>query len=288
MNLKVLKQDFVRDLGRVYSPQEAESIFFLVVEQLTGWSRTTVLLGQDAEMADTQQASFETVKRDLLAGKPVQYILGTADFYGMTFKVNSEVLIPRPETEELVHWILDYTKAQPVKTLLDIGTGSGCIAIALKKHLLLTEVSALDISTGAVATAKANAALNGVAIHFLQEDILGFSSADRFDVIVSNPPYIKEVEKLTMHAHVLLHEPHTALFVADDNPLVFYKAIADFAALQLVPGGALFLEINEALGRETMEMLKGKGFEALELRQDMQGKDRMIYCRRASSVGETG
>ncbi|HEY0177791.1 MAG TPA: HemK/PrmC family methyltransferase, partial [Pedobacter sp.] len=188
--------------------------------------------------------------------------------------------IPRPETEELVDWILQETamSAVPVDSILDIGTGSGCIAISLKKHLQDTAVTALDISAEALEVAKENAALNAAELNFIHSDVLEYSSPVKYSIIVSNPPYITEDEKAAMHQNVLLYEPHLALFVSNENPLVFYKSIADLALRHLQPSGKLFFEINEYLGKEMIEMLTDKGFTYIEMRKDMQGKDRMICC----------
>jgi release factor glutamine methyltransferase len=223
---------------------------------------------------------------DLSAGKPIQYILGTAEFYRMKLKVNPNVLIPRPETEELVEWILT-SVADSSKNLniLDVGTGSGCIAIALKKYLPKSTVAAVDISAAALQTAKENAQNNEVEVNFITADILAHAetallNGQQFDVVVSNPPYIKEDEKPEMHENVLANEPHDALFVSNDNPLLFYKAIADFAQTKLVKNGLLFFEINEYLAKETIEMLDGKGFTDIVLKNDMQGKDRMVMAKR--------
>jgi release factor glutamine methyltransferase len=215
----------------------------------------------------------------------VQYVLGETVFYGLPFKVSPAVLIPRPETEELVEWVLESVAAEGMRDLqiLDVGTGSGCIAVALKKHLGTAGVSALDISKDSLAMASDNAILNEVVINFIEADIRGYSGRETYGLIVSNPPYITTDEKQAMHENVLAHEPHLALFISNEDPLVFYKAIADFALLNLKPDGLLFFEINEHLGKETVQMLKDKSFIGIELRKDMQGKDRMIRCRLSTS-----
>ena len=193
--------------------------------------------------------------------------------------MSEAVLIPRPETEELIEWILDTVKNQPASSILDIGTGSGCIAITLKKNLEQVDVSALDVSAEVLKIAKENAAVNSAALNFIHSDILTYSSPLKYDLIVSNPPYITQNEKEEMHQNVLAYEPHLALFVSNENPLVFYKSIADFALLNLKPKGKLFFEINEYLGKKTVEILSAKGFTDIVLKVDMQGKDRMISCR---------
>ncbi|RZL18483.1 MAG: peptide chain release factor N(5)-glutamine methyltransferase [Pedobacter sp.] len=215
---------------------------------------------------------------DLKTGKPVQQVLGETIFYGLPFKVTSNVLIPRPETEELVDWVINHVKDKK-ESLLDIGTGSGCIPIVLKKHLPHLNVSSIDISSEALKVAAENAQLNKININLIEADILKYSTDKMYDVIVSNPPYIRELEKAEMHENVLIHEPHTALFVSDENPLIFYKAIADFALSNLNPNGYLFFEINEYLWEETLQILIDKRFKNIELKKDMQGKDRMIMAR---------
>ena len=228
---------------------------------------------------------FEKIKTRLLAGEPVQYVVGFAWFYGLKFKVNPTVLIPRPETEELVEWVLETVKNSsfiihhsPLK-LLDIGTGSGCIPITLKIKNPSLNVSAVDISEGALITASRNAYRMNADVEFKRIDILNESEWSQlvdFHIIVSNPPYIPNVEKALMADNVLSYEPHLALFVEDEKPLIFYEKIADFAKKHLLTEGSLFFECNEFNAAEVVEMLKEKGFKTVELRRDMSGKDRMI------------
>ena len=209
--------------------------------------------------------------------EPIQYILGETEFFGLKLKVNPDVLIPRPETEELVQWICE-TSWPPKSVILDVGTGSGCIALALKKQLRHTEMCALDVSERALQTAIENATKNGLEVHFIHADILQWSKKDwpLFDCIVSNPPYVRELDKKQMQPNVLEFEPETALFVSDDDPLIFYRETGHFAAHYLKPGGKLFFEINENLGDETCGLLKYIGFKNIKLRKDIHGKDRMI------------
>ncbi|RZL40030.1 MAG: peptide chain release factor N(5)-glutamine methyltransferase [Pedobacter sp.] len=261
---------------------------------MLGFNKATYILKKQDAISETDILKFKNILNDLSKGNPIQYVFGEAEFYGLKFKVNPSVLIPRPETEELVEWILECCKSSGYNGLdgneidvLDIGTGSGCIPIALKKHMPNANVSALDISIEALATAKENAELNNLTVDFIEGDILNHSIVQSFnhsklDVIVSNPPYIKEDEKPAMHKNVLANEPHIALFVSNENPLVFYTAIADFAKANLKINGLLFFEINEYLGKETMEMLASKGFVNIELRKDMQGKDRMILAKKTN------
>lgn len=288
MNLKDLLQDFTIQLRGIYEAEEIEAVFYLVAEHISGLKRATISLKGEKEVRRPEEQAYQSVLKELKTGRPVQYILGQTVFYGLPFKVNPGVLIPRPETEELVEWVLESTAlaaATDAKMrVLDVGTGSGCIAIALKKKLPAFDVFALDVSEAAIETATVNAALNEVNIHFLHTDIRKFSLAQKFDLILSNPPYITLKEKEKMHANVLAHEPHLALFVENERPLEFYEAIADFAYAHLSDMGLLFFEINENFGKETVDMLIAKSFINIELKKDMQGKDRMIRCMRGQAI----
>ena len=218
--------------------------------------------------------------------EPIQYILGEADFYGLKFKVNPSVLIPRAETEELVHLILSNHKNGTELKVLDIGTGSGCIPISLKKNRAKWLVSACDVSSGALAVANANAVKNGVEVDFFLRDILDERlsfEAQYFDIIVSNPPYIPFEERALMPKNVLENEPHLALFVENDTPLIFYKRIADVANASLKVGGQLYFECNEFNAQKVAQVLQDKAFTAVEIHQDMQGKDRMIVGQKSTS-----
>ncbi len=235
----------------------------------------------DTEVNSVDELHWNKIILELKAGKPIQYVLGETVFFNLTFKVSSAVLIPRPETEELVDWILQKVEINEKNlhfTILDIGTGSGCIAVTLKKYLPESIVTAMDISPEAMNIASSNAALNEVDMHFVEANIFFYKSIVKYNLIVSNPPYITNKEKWDMHRNVLDHEPHLALFVENENPLVFYEAIASFALTNLKAYGALFFEINESLANETIDMLSNKGFTNIELRKDIQGKDRMICC----------
>jgi release factor glutamine methyltransferase len=281
MNFKQLLQHFIRELSGQYDNDEASAVFGIVAKQVSGFDRGKLLLNYAVSVSESDLARYNSALNELKTGKPVQYVLGETVFYGLPFKVSPAVLIPRPETEELVEWVLETVAAAdlPGLQILDVGTGSGCIAVALKKNLVVARVFALDVSKESLLIALANAALNEADINFIEADIRVYSSAEKFDIIVSNPPYITMDEKQMMHENVLAHEPHLALFVSNEDPLVFYKAIADFALLNLRSGGLLFFEINEYLGKDTVKMLKYKSFTNIELRKDMQGKDRMIRCR---------
>ena len=262
---------FLEKLASVYGEKEANSMSYWSIESVLGFSKSDCIIQQDALVSETQKLKLLEIVSRLAEEEPLQYILGTAEFMSLEFKVNKHTLIPRPETEELVHWVLqeDFTSA------LDIGTGSGCIAISLAKQS--KAISALDFSKEALEVAKDNAINNEVAIDFIHADILQKPALQQtFDVIVSNPPYVLESDKKLMHTNVLKHEPHTALFVEDEEALVFYNSIADFAQNHLNENGKLFFEIHENKGEEVLQMLQEKGFSKLELRKDMQGKDRMV------------
>lgn len=288
MTLKDLELHFDSALSGIYGKEEAHAIFLTAIEHLLGYKRTDYIFKKTALLTDVQLLALKDVLAQLLTGKPLQYVLGETVFYGLPFTVNPSVLIPRPETEELVEWVLESMALERVAgtglQLMDIGTGSGCIAVSLKKNLPDAEVYALDVSEAALDTAKANALLNNVVVNFIQADIRQFGTGQKFDVVLSNPPYVTVKEKEQMLDHVLAHEPHLALFVSDEDPLVFYAAIADFAWNTLRDMGLLFFEINEHLAKETIELLTAKSFTNIVLRKDMQGKDRMIRCQKLAAL----
>ena len=279
MNLKLLAQHFDTQLKDFYDQDEIGSIFNIVVAEVSGWRQSQQVLKSQEEIPETKMQAYDDILQALKRTEPLQYILGTAPFYGLDFKVNRSVLIPRPETEELVEWVIESCDSNRELHLIDIGTGSGCIAVSLAKNLIAARVTALDVSASALEVAAYNAAVNEVNISFVEADIRAVELKEKFDIIVSNPPYITNAEKMEMHENVLAHEPHLALFVSNENPLVFYKAIADFALRSLNREGYLFFEINEFLAKEMVDMLESKSFKDIELRTDMQGKDRMIRCR---------
>lgn len=278
MNIKELEQKYIQSLNELYSADEAKAILNLSVTNILKISNSELLKRKNEALSTKETSSLLKILSVLKTGKPVQQVLGETFFYDLPFKVNTHVLIPRPETEELVDWIINEVKDKK-ESFLDIGAGSGCISVTVKKHLPNLEVSALDISAEAIQLAAENAKLNNTDINFIEADILNYSSDEKYDVIASNPPYIRQLEKADMHENVLAHEPHSALFVSDENPLVFYEAIADFALKNLNPNGYLFFEINEYLWAETLQVLIDKRFKNIELKKDMQGKDRMIMAR---------
>ena len=285
MKIKDTIQLFRSELKNTYSAEEIENFIFYSMNEYLGFSRRHLQLKAEQPLADTEVRRFQTIVEELKSYKPIQYILGHTEFYGYKIRVNEHVLIPRPETEELVEYILQGTRDEGREAdelnIIDLCTGSGCIAIALKKNLSEATVSAIDISDEALLIAKANAILNQTKINFLQGDILELNNSksqqfNNFDVMVSNPPYVRQSEKGKMGRNVLDHEPHLALFVKDEDALVFYKAIADFALQNLAPDGKLYFEINENLGAEVKKLLETKGFKNVEVKKDMSGKDRIV------------
>jgi release factor glutamine methyltransferase len=262
---------FKAELLGITQQREVISWAYIVIQDLLGYNRSDCIIHADKEITTEISDDIKQIIEDLKKQKPLQYILGKADFYGLKFKVNKHTLIPRPETEELVDWILrgDFNSA------LDIGTGSGCIAIALAKHSKAT-ISAIDVSEMALKVAKGNAAINEVEIDFIQQDVLQAHSLQKVDVIVSNPPYVLASEKQKIKANVLQYEPHLALFTLDKEPLLFYKKIGNLAAKSLNGGGKLYFEINEQYGAEILEMLNKIGFVDIALKKDINDKDRMI------------
>lgn len=284
MTVASIEKVFIEDLKGMYGPEEAGSIAWLVIGFVCKINRSQFLSNKNSELTEKELAVLHKLLTDLKKGIPVQYALGETEFYGFIFKVNPSVLIPRPETEELVDWVLKDAKAGGYDTdeltVLDIGTGSGCIPITIRKYFPNSVVSAMDISSAALETARDNALLNNVEVSFVQEDILNPKSSDStYSIIISNPPYVTAAEKTQMHSNVVDYEPHNALFVPDDDALIFYKAIADFAILHLESNGALYLEINENLGLQTVSLLKIKGFSKVELRKDLRDRDRMIKAQ---------
>lgn len=282
MRLKDLKDIFHKELDAIYGEEEVNSFFFMLIDEFYNLHRIELAMQPETAITKEEQEPIFKALDDLKKEIPIQYILGKTEFFGMQLRVNNMVLIPRPETEELVQWILDTVENRDNLKILDIGTGSGCIAIALSKNLPTAEVFALDVSKGALLMAKKNADLNNVDIKFIREDILTschtepVSVIQKFDVIVSNPPYVRKQEKKELKNNVLKNEPHLALFVSDQDSLQFYKAIVQFAINNLREKGLLYFEINEYLGNEMVQLLKENNFNSIELNKDMFGKDRMI------------
>ncbi|KGO92423.1 peptide chain release factor N(5)-glutamine methyltransferase [Flavobacterium subsaxonicum] len=279
MLLKQYRTYFIQKLTPLYDAMEAESFFHIALEELKGWRRVDLALNPDAELSSSEIEKWNEVLHQLETQKPIQYIFGKAHFYGLEFEVSSNTLIPRPETEELVGWIIKENEFKGSIKALDIGTGSGCIAISLAKNLADAKVSAIDVSAEALAVAKRNSDTNKVGVTFILQDILAADALpQQYDVIVSNPPYVRELEKAEIKQNVLDYEPHLALFVADTDPLLFYRKIALLAKGNLKPNGKLYFEINQYLGPETVAMLEEMSFKNVVLKQDIYGNDRMVAC----------
>lgn len=274
-------QYITTELGGYYPKTEIDGFVRIIFESVLSLTYTQIILEKDKVLEADEFEIIKSIVTRLKSYEPIQYILGETEFYDLKLNVNSSVLIPRPETEELVQWICK-SDIKAGAQILDIGTGSGCIGLALKNELKQVEVTAADISEKALQTAKENAARNNLEVDFVQADILNWKQYEwkHYDVIVSNPPYVRECEKSQMDANVLDYEPRSALFVDNTNPLLFYKTIAEFAQENLLEGGYLFFEINEFLGNEMINLVKELGFSDVELRADINGRDRMLVCRR--------
>ncbi len=270
-------------LGKTYDKrEELNAIVRAICCDILGIATTTYYIKEDIALSAEQEALLDDVISRLRQGEPLQYIEGKAPFCGMDFMVRQGVLIPRPETAELVEWITLDHAAQQVK-ILDLGTGSGCIAISLSKQLPLAKVEACDISPEALAVAKENNERNGATISFFAYDMLDRTTPlpHSYNILVSNPPYIKQSEASEMERHVTEWEPHTALFVPDDDPLRFYRAIAEIGQTEaLSPGGYIYVEINQALGDSTVGLFESHGYKEVVLRKDFYGNDRMVRCRK--------
>lgn len=275
MLLKEFRNHFNKELSRLFPQTEIDSFFFMLIEKELNLKRIDLVINNDISISKEKfEHLYNTLSR-LKTQEPIQYILGESAFYGLSFKVTKDTLIPRPETEELVEWILsDYDYNDKI-SILEIGTGSGCIPITLAKKLPNASVTSIDISAAAIAIAKENSILNNVSINFIEQDILNTSKLpQQYDIIVSNPPYVRELEKKEILPNVLENEPHLALFVDDNNPLIFYSKIAELAKKYLTKDGVLYFEINQYLGKQTIEMLTEKGFKS-ELKKDLFNNDRM-------------
>ena len=304
MKIKDYRAQFIQELSPIYGQGEAESFFYLILEEKQKLKRIDLALNYDLTFSNEEIQRWNLILEQLKQEIPIQYLLGKTSFYGLDFEVNPAVLIPRPETEELVEWIIQSTRCEVRGTksddvrrvikILDIGTGSGCIAISLAKNIPNAQVFAIDVSEKALATAQKNALKNQVQVHFIKADILKTDDLEKlptvipslsrdhfplptyFDIIVSNPPYVRELEKQEIKKNVLDNEPHLALFVKDNDALVFYRKIAELAHKSLELDGQLFFEINQYLGKETFDLLERMNFKNIELRKDIYGNDRMM------------
>ncbi|WP_396211241.1 peptide chain release factor N(5)-glutamine methyltransferase [Flavobacterium sp.] len=294
MLVKEYKTTFLSELSPLYDEMEIESFFYIILESFHNKKRIDLALYPEMEMDALQLLRWQSTLAELKKEKPLQYIVGETEFYGLPFLVNENTLIPRPETEELVELIIKSYNLQPTTynpKILDIGTGSGCIAISLAKNITNSQVFAIDVSEKALTTAKKNAEINEVTINFIQADILKVDDLEnlsnynsklpsQYDVIVSNPPYVRNLEKSEIKPNVLEYEPHLALFVDDSDALLFYRKIAELAKKNLKENGKLYFEINQYLGKETVELLENLGFNDVVLKKDIYGNDRIIQCTR--------
>lgn len=285
-----VEQQFIHGLADLYPPDEVRHLYFMLLEAREGWSKVEYLRMKPHTLDETTAAWLQDALRTLRTAKPIQYILGHTYFRGMKLTVNESVLIPRPETEELVERIIQQyqTEKRRPRQIIDIGTGSGCIAIALKKAFPAATCHALDVSGEALRVARQNASLQSADIAFMNADILEwdvvFQPTQLFDTIVSNPPYITAAEQQEMHRNVLAFEPHLALFVEDSAPLLFYEHIAAFAQQHLTPDGELFVEINRQYGPQVCELLEKRGFAGVTLYPDMHGADRIVRATKAKQA----
>lgn len=288
----MILDEFRAKLAANYEPTEIMQFAYLLFEEWMGWTKAEVHLNSRKILKGEEAVRFFDALSLLHENQPVQYIIGAIHFLDTKIKVRKGVLIPRPETEELVAMILRDSRHRQYETLslLDIGTGSGCIAVAIKKHMAGMDVSALDISQAALNIAEENSILNQSHVTFILADILdrqGWKDFPGYSVIVSNPPYIPESERSSLHPNVVEYEPHEALFVADQDPLCFYKAIAGFAYLHLIRPGSLYLEINERYGKQIRELLLSAGFDKAEVLKDVHEKDRFIVAEAKTTMLDT-
>ena len=280
MTVKELKLFFLKKLNSLYPKSEIDTFFYLVMEACLNFERVDTVLKSHHTIDKEIEKKIMSILSRLMNEIPIQYILGKTEFYGLPFKVNQHTLIPRPETEELVQWIIEKTTYLKKEVqILDIGTGTGCIAVSLKNNIKNSQVSAIEISSSAIDVAKKNAIINKVDINFINIDILSTEQlSQKYDIIVSNPPYVRNLEKKLMKNNVLLNEPHLALFVENKDPLVFYDKISNLASRHLKKEGKLFFEINQYLSEETSIVIKKNGFRYIELKKDIFGNDRMIMA----------
>jgi release factor glutamine methyltransferase len=280
MKIKQYRTQFIKELAPFYDAYEAESFFYLILEDKHQLRQIDLALNHDLVFDENDFVIWDELLKQLKKEVPIQYLLGKTNFYGLDFEVNENVLIPRPETEELVEWIINENSGRDKNKklrILDIGTGTGCIAISLANNLPHAEVVAVDVSKKAIETAKRNALRNNVEVTFVLLDILKEEGLRcQFDIIVSNPPYVRHLEKAEIKKNVLDYEPHLALFVEDHDALIFYRKIASLAKNALLEKGKLYFEINQYLGKEMTDLLESMDFKSVELRKDIYDNERMI------------
>ena len=286
-----IRKYYCEQLCSIYDKDEANAMILILLEHYFNIDRIKMALEPDLRISESEMLTFHFAVKDLLKNKPIQYIIGETEFCDMKFKVNENVLIPRPETSEMIYKIVERQKTKDKRQLsiLDIGTGSGCIAISIAKQIPNNKVYALDISEKALAVAKENASNNNVDVTFIHDDILSLKNKieTKFDIIVSNPPYVRELEKAEMRNNVLDWEPHNALFVSNDDPLIFYRNILEFAKTNLNQEGEIWFEINEYLGKEMTDLCKEYGFSDVEIFKDFRGKERALKTTRPQDYKTT-
>ena len=282
--VKDIRKYYCDQLCSIYDKEEASAMILILFDHYFKIDRVKMALEPNLRLSESEMLTFHFAVKDLLKNKPLQYIIGETEFCDLKFKVNENVLIPRPETSELVHLIVNRQQSTDNSqlTILDIGTGSGCIAISLAKQLPQSQVHALDISEKALCVTKENANINNVDITFIHDDILSLRNKieTKFDIIVSNPPYVRDLEKAEMRDNVLNWEPHNALFVSDDDPLIFYRNILEFAKTHLKENGEVWFEINEYLGKETKDLCCEMGFSNVNIYKDFREKERFLSVGR--------
>ncbi len=280
---KTLKESFAvfqQQLSKVYEPKEARSIAQIVFYEVLGYDTIKIILNENELIPASQFEQLDFILHQLLQSKPIQYILSKAIFMDMDFIVNQDVLIPRPETEELVRWIIkDVQNNQNIKSILDIGTGSGCIPISIKKNIPSIHMASIDVSAAALKIAERNATKHQVNIVFMHLDILIDDAPKGFDIIVSNPPYVTQQDKFLMNKNVLDFEPHLALFVPEEQPIMFYERIVEIAHEVLNPQGAIYFEINESLSEEVCNLFNPELWSIPIVKKDFRNKDRFVYAK---------
>ena len=276
-----IRKYYCEQLCSIYDNDEATAMILILLEHYFKITRVKMALEPDMRLSESEMLTFHFAVKDLLKNKPIQYIIGETEFCDLKFKVNENVLIPRPETSEMVHEIAVSNQQSAISNILDIGTGSGCIAISVAKKLPQAQVFALDISEKALEVAKENATRNNVNVTFIHDDILSLRNniETRFDIIVSNPPYVRELEKAEMRDNVLNWEPHNALFVSNDNPLIFYRCILEFAKSHLNDNGEVWFEINEFFDREMTSLCEELGLSVINIYRDFRDKDRFMKLK---------
>ena len=286
-----IRKYYCEQLCSVYDNDEATAMILILLEHYFKITRVKMALEPDMRLSESEMLTFHFPVKDLLKNKPIQYIIGETEFCDLKFKVNENVLIPRPETSEMIYKIVNrqQTTDNRLRSIIDIGTGSGCIAISLAKNIPNSKVYALDISEKALEVAKENAINNDAEVAFIHDDILSLNNKieTKFDIIVSNPPYVRELEKAEMRDNVLNWEPHNALFVSDNDPLIFYRNILEFAKNNLNQDGEIWFEINEYLGKEMTDLCKEYGFSDIEIFKDFRGKERGLKTTRPQDYKTT-